>query len=785
MKKNIFIILLLLVFTNMLFADKTPDTTGTDAFIVGHVISEGEEIPNVIVKIKGTNVVTATNNTGHYEIVDAPTGKITLIAKSMGYKTQEITILIEKKQTIEVNFELKPDHINIEQIVVSSDKTETNRAEAPMLVNVISPKIISKTNSICGADVLNFQPGLRVENNCQNCGFTQLRMNGMEGHYTQVLINSRPVFSALNGVYGLEQIPTQMIDRIEVVRGGGSALFGGNAIAGTVNIITKEPSSDSYQINGKYSLIDQKVPDYNIGFNSSIVSDNLKTGLFIFGLKRNRQPYFANDDVFSELPLIKSNAFGFSAFHKITKQSKISLDLHNLNEFRRGGNDFDKLPHLSDISEQVKHNIVGGSLNYDYFSVNYNTKFSAFVSGQYTTRDSYYGAEQDPAAYGYTEDISFVTGAQFSHRFSEIFSPLKIVLGAENLYSSLSDQKLAYYNYQKEKQMPARQIVNQQINTPGAYFQTEWDFNFLKLLLGARYDIPDKKLNVSPVFMPRANILTKISDFSKIRISYAKGYRSPQIFDEDLHIETSAARQIVHTNSDDLTAEYSNSFSASVDFTKYFNSVQTYFLIEAFYTKLENPFSNEFVFDNETKILTMFKTNAEFGAWVKGFNLEGKFAFNKFVEVQSGFTFQHSEYEQVQPWGEDETLTSKKFIRTPDDYGYAVLNLKPLEFTDISLSGNYTGSMLVPHFAGGLDPNGNLITEDELVSTKEFFDIGVNFSQSFKISEELKIEFNVGLKNIFNSYQNDFDKGINRDAGYIYGPLLPRTLIFGLKIGNF
>ena len=96
-------------------------------------------------------------------------------------------------------------------------------------------------NSTDLAKSLSYQSGLRVENNCQNCGFPQVRINGLEGPYSQILINSRPVVSALSGVYGLEQIPVSMIDRVEVVRGGGSALFGANAVGGTINIITKDP----------------------------------------------------------------------------------------------------------------------------------------------------------------------------------------------------------------------------------------------------------------------------------------------------------------------------------------------------------------------------------------------------------------------------------------------------------------------------------------------------------------------------------------------------------------
>ncbi|MBN2894227.1 MAG: TonB-dependent receptor [Bacteroidales bacterium] len=785
MKKIILFSILLLSF-NVIFADNMPDTNKTDAYLIGHVISEGEHLPNVAIIIKGTNLATYTDATGHYKMANIPVGKITILVKSFGFISEEYTIEVKQKQTFEVNFELKPDNINIEQVIVSGDKTEMNRAEAPMLVNVISTKLISNSGAVCGVDVLNFQPGLRVETNCQNCGVSQLRMNGMEGAYSHVLINSRPIFSALNGVYGLEQIPAQMIDRIEIVRGGGSALFGGNAIAGTVNIITKEPTSNSFQINSGLSLINGTTPDYNAGFNTSLVSDDLKTGLFIFGIKRNRQPYYANSDDFSEIPLINSNAYGFSAFHKITNQSKISIDFHNIQEFRRGGNKFDKLPHFSDITEQVDHDIMGGGITYDYLSKNYKTNFSVFLTSQHTGRDSYYGAEQDLSAYGLTEDFSFVSGMQFSHRFDKVLiSPMKFIFGAENSYTSLTDKKLGYFDYDEDTQIEDRIIVNQQLITPGVYSQTEWELNKFKLLVGARYDVPDKRLNVTPVFMPRANLLVKLNKISKIRLSYAKGYRAPQIFNEDLHIETSAARQIIHTTSDDLKAEYSNSYSASIDFTKIYDFVQTYILIEGFHTILKNPFSSDFSFDEETKIMTMNKTNAKSGAFVQGINFESKFAFSKKLELQLGGTVQKSEYEVAQPWSEDEALVTKNFTRSPNSYGYAVIYYDPFKNTSISLTGNYTGKMYVPHFAGGLNSAGNLITEDQLVETKPFYDAGINISQTIKITNETKIQFSVGVKNIFNSYQDDFDMGIYRDAGYVYGPLLPRTFTFGLKLGKF
>ena len=149
--------------------------------------------------------------------------------------------MLKKGRTLEINFEVEEEALSLDGVVVSANRNETTRRMAPSLVNVLDSKMFETTHATSLADGLNFQPGVRVENNCQNCGFQQVRINGLEGPYTQILVDSRPIFSALTGVYGLEQIPANMIERVEIMRGGGSALFGSSAIAGTINIITKEP----------------------------------------------------------------------------------------------------------------------------------------------------------------------------------------------------------------------------------------------------------------------------------------------------------------------------------------------------------------------------------------------------------------------------------------------------------------------------------------------------------------------------------------------------------------
>lgn len=151
-------------------------------------------------------------------------------------------IEVEAGKTLEINFELKQHIMALEEVVITGTKTVKRKTESPVIVNVIDAKTLTAVEACNLSEGLKFQPGLRVETDCQTCNYTQLRMNGLGGGYSQIIINGRPIFSPLLGLYGMEQIPASMVDRIEVVRGGASALYGSSAIGGTVNIITKIPT---------------------------------------------------------------------------------------------------------------------------------------------------------------------------------------------------------------------------------------------------------------------------------------------------------------------------------------------------------------------------------------------------------------------------------------------------------------------------------------------------------------------------------------------------------------
>ena len=303
--------------------------------------------------------------------------------------------------------------IQLETVVISANKNETNRLEAPIVVHVMTPKLFENTNSVCLAQGLSFQPGLRVETNCQNCGFQQVRINGLDGPYTQLLLDGKALFSSLNGVYGIEQIPTGMIERVEVMRGGGSALYGANAIGGTVNIITKEPLNNLFMISHNLTAIGNSAYDNTTSLNTSLVNSQRDAGIYLFGTSRHRQHYDHDGDHFSEIGKLKLTTLGFRSFYKPTSQTKLTLEYHNIREFRRGGNLFSLPPHETDITEQADHDINGGGVDFTFFSKDYAHKLNLYSSVQHTARQSYYGAGKDPKAYGKTNDLTAIAGIQY------------------------------------------------------------------------------------------------------------------------------------------------------------------------------------------------------------------------------------------------------------------------------------------------------------------------------------------------------------------------------------
>lgn len=749
----------------------------TDANVYGHVInkSSGEHLPFVTIQLKGTTIVTTTDHTGHYFLKNLPEGTFTVVVKMVGYKTQEKKVAIKHDATQELNFALASDDVDLDEVVVSANRNETQRRLAPNLVNVIGGKLFDITQSTCLAQGLNFQPGVRTEDNCQNCGFTQVRINGLDGHYSQILVDSRPVFSSLNGVYGLEQIPANMIDRVEVVRGGGSALFGASAIGGTINIITKEPIRNSASFGHTFMLQGGSNSFDNVTTgNVSLVTDDNKAGIYAYGQTRTRQGYDYDGDGYTELPELNNQTFGLNSYLRLSPYSKLSLQYHGIHEFRRGGNKLDQAPHEANIAEQAEHNIQGGGLTYNFYSPDEKNRLSAYFSFQTTARKSYYGGigegtdediETAENAYGTTHNFTYVAGTQYVHSFDKLlFMPSDLILGAEYSYDGIKDVILGYDRNFK-----------QDVRIGSFFFQNEWKNKHWSFLLGGRLDKHNLVDHV--IFSPRANFRFNPTENVNLRITYAGGFRAPQAFDEDLHVGVVGGERLVTVLAKNLKEERSNSFSVSADLYHKFGNVQTNLLIEGFYTDLNNVFALRQLDQPDAQGNIVQERYNAYGAKVLGLNIEGKAMFTHWFSLQAGLTLQQSHYDEAIAWNDEVPEQKyKKMMRTPNTYGYFTASFTPVKRFTASVTGNYTGSMLVGHSAG------SGVEEPVAVNTPKFMEVNMKLSYDFPIYKYLTLQVNGGIQNITNAYQKDFDKGWNRDSNYIYGPSLPRSYYVGVKI---
>ena len=760
MKK--YILLALFMCRCVLVLGVEPPKKSTDANIFGHVVDRDthEHIPYATIAVTGTAFGTTTDASGHYFLKNLPEGALTLEVRALGYASQTQQVTLRRGQTVELNFEVVQSGISMDEVVVSASRSARLRREAPALVSVLDAGLFEKTNASCLAQGLSFQPGVRVEDDCQNCGFTQVRINGLDGHYSQILVDSHPVFSALTGVYGLEQIPANMIERVEVLRGGGSALFGSSAIGGTINVITKEPSRNSAQMSHTLTSIGgSNSYDNNTMLNASLVTESGRAGLCVFGQSRHRSGYDHDGDGFTEVPVINSQSVGMRTFFRTGAYSRITAQYHHINEFRRGGDMLDRPPHEALIAEQIDHSIDGGSLSFDISSPDRRNRFNAYASFQNTARKSYYGSKQDPDAY----DLTVAAGMQYIHEFRKLlFMPSELTFGTEYSYDDLGDRSIGYDIH-----------TDQTVHIVGAYLQNEWKTRKWSLLVGGRLDKHNLVDHV--IFSPRVNVRFNPSEAVNLRVSYAGGYRAPQAFDEDMHIAIVGGKRVRIRLADDLREERSHSVSLSADLYHTFGKVQTNLLVEGFYTILDDVFALRDMDDAADGGKVKERYNGS-GATVRGFNVEGRAAFTRWFELQAGVTLQQSRYKEPEFWSEDaEVPPVRRMFRTPDAYGYFTASFKPVRNFTADLSGTCTGSMLVQHMAG------SGVAQDVAVSTPSFFDMNIRLSYDVRIYKEITMQLYGGVQNLFNAYQKDFDKGVDRDSGYIYGPSLPRSWFVGAK----
>jgi outer membrane receptor for ferrienterochelin and colicins len=600
------------------------------------------------------------------------------------------------------------------------------------------------------ADAVEFTPGVRIENNCQNCNFSQLRLLGLEGPYSHILIDGQPLMSSVAAVYGIEHIPARMIDRIEIVKGGGSALYGPGSVAGIVNVISRDPAESGGDVEVVYEDIDGET-SYSGSGVGDIVTEDGKTRVSVLGQIDSRDSYDRDGDGFTEVGERDMESVGVRVRHFLSDHADITAEYTYTHEDRRGGDNLD-LP-VNDpavnIAEAIETDRNAGSLAFTHSP---SETFDYRITGAFalTDRDTYYGGGGDPA-FGESENPIYVFDSQFNHYLGKH----TLTWGGQYSHEDLEDVQPAY-----------DRVTDDTYTDVGLYAQDDWDISeSLELVIGGRVD---KHSEIDDtIASPRLALRWSPDESLDIRASYAAGFRAPQVFDEDLHITQAGGEGQVIRNDPDLQEEHSDSYTLGAEWTPKVGPGFVLVEATAFYTTIDDAFSVDQDDDPATADLEFTRSNRG-GAEVYGAELNLGYQIGEKFEAQVGWVHQESEFDDP-----DEDFGSTDFFRTPDDYGVMKLSWRDPKLVDVFVGAKYTGEMTVPHYAGWIE-------EDRLETSETFLTWDASIAKAFAVGGN-DLTLTVGCKNITDEYQEDVDQGPDRDAGYVYGPRYPRTLYASAK----
>ncbi|TDQ19178.1 outer membrane receptor for ferrienterochelin and colicins [Algoriphagus boseongensis] len=579
----------------------------------GKVLADSKPIEFANILLKGTSKGTITDSLGFFHLIDVPAGTYQIQVSRIGYVSESVSLSIPFEKGEFLSIELKEMDNSLDEVVVSGTLQEVSKLDSPVPVEVYKSAFFKANPTPSLFESLQNVNGVRPQVNCNVCNTGDIHINGLEGPYTMVLIDGMPIVSGLATVYGLTGIPQALIDRIEVVKGPASTLYGSEAVGGLINIITKKPelapltSLDVMATNwGEVNL--------DLGMKSKIGKKiNSLTGLSTFWYSN---PIDKNLDGFTDVPLQKR----FSLFQKFQVERKggkvFSLAGRYLYEDRWGG-EMTWTPEFRGGDQVYGESIYTSRWElfglYDFPEVK-NLAFQFSLNGHH--QNSVYGNTP------YLADQRIGFGQLTWRKEGERNN---LLLGAAYRYTFYDDNTPATGGTGPENS-PSK------IHLPGAFVQNEFKFSTRSsLLAGMRYDYNSVHGNI---FSPRINF--KISSFDKtsvLRFSVGNGFRVANVFTED-HAALTGAREVVF--SEELAPE--KSWNGNVNWVKkFFTDQGNYFGLDAsaFYTN----FSNRIVPDYETNPNQIIYSNLDGGAVSKGLSLNFDAVLNSGFKFMVGGTF--------------------------------------------------------------------------------------------------------------------------------------------------
>jgi outer membrane receptor for ferrienterochelin and colicins len=713
-------------------------------FAVGQIIrgeittENGDEIPYANVYLKKTKIGTSSNSNGFYELKNIPKDRYTLIISSIGFKTKIIKIHITNDKKITKNITLLEDD-SLDEIVISGTLRPVSKSNSPVPVEVYSKAFFKKNPTPSIFESLQNVNGVRPQLNCSVCNTGDIHINGLEGPYTFVLIDGMPIVSGLSTVYGLTGIPQALIERVEIVKGPASTLYGSEAVGGIINVITKKPtnapllSTDTFASSwGEVNL------DLGLRYHASEKVQGL-LGVNYFNYQNridNNNDNFTDMtlqnriSIFNKVNIERKSNKVFTIAGRYVYEDRWGGEMNWKKEFR-GGNQI--------YGESIYTNRWETFGTYELPTTeNLNFQFSA--NGHY--QDSFYGETSYDAA----QLIGF---GQLVYN-KKVGKKHDLLLGAAYRYTYYDDTTFATLNKNGDQNSPSI------IHLPGVFVQDEISLTERKkILLGLRWDYNSMHGNI---FSPRVNYKWNSRDQSNIiRLSAGNGFRVANVFTED-HAALTGARTVAFDG--ELNPE--TSWNTNLNYVKKINTENSFITIDAsaFYTY----FNNRILPDYETDPNKIIYANLDGFSVSQGVSLNADILFTNGLAINAGATLMEVSV--------TENNKKKQQLLTESFSGVWSISYKFNNDFTIDYTGNLFGPMRLP-LLGENDPR------DEYSPWFSIQNIQLRkkFSNRWKIYGGLKNLLNfTPAANSINSADTPFDVGLNTelnpekafDPSYVY-----------------
>lgn len=493
------------------------DSVAQESIVTGHVGSRG--VPLAYATVKAGTIAVMSDSSGFFLFKNLSPGRHNLKASALGFGPLVKTIELGQGDTVTVDFDLSAGAASLNEVVVSGTLKEVSRLESPVPVEVYTPSFFRKNPTPSIFDALQNVNGVRPQINCNVCNTGDIHINGLEGPYTMVMIDGMPIVSSLSTVYGLSGIPNSLVERIEIVKGPASSLYGSEAVGGLINIITKKPSAAPVFSADVFSTSWNEL-NADLSFKLKHRNLDMLNGINYYNYQN---PEDRNSDNFTDVTLQ----------HRVSAFQKLSL--------RRKAN-----RQMSLAGRYFYEDRWGGELNWNR---SFRGGSSVYGESIYTKRWELLGSYELPVkermlfSFSYNDhDQNSVYGSTtFLARQKIAFSQLTIDKKVKK-HDLLAGTAVRYTLYNDNT--PATGTNYDQpdkVWLPGIFVQDDISLHARhNLLLGMRYDYHSSHGNI---LTPRFAYRYKINDNNILRLNAGTGFRVVNLFTED-HAALTGARTV-------------------------------------------------------------------------------------------------------------------------------------------------------------------------------------------------------------------------------------------------